>query len=240
MPSFEETIINQWAGRFQCAASVMQQRGTSLLPDEKYAHKQMIDLWHIGEHTFGRYDPAYAGLMDGMMADLPAKTALSGSDIQDRLPANAILSHDVDFFHYLRPADLPEFTPPQSFSVRQLGPADREDLSALHSHCTPEEVDNAFVEVDHEIAFGCFSGDELAAAASGYRMTGFMDIGVLTHKRYRKLGLGKAVVGALCAWSIAHEVIAQYRCDAHNSGSLGVARTLKFQLFFRSETIVLA
>ena len=67
-----------------------------------------------------------------------------------------------------------------------------------------------------------------------------MDIGVLTHTKFRKLGLGKVVVGALSAWAIAHDIIAQYRCDIHNTGSLGIARALKFRHYFNSESVILA
>jgi len=240
MQDFEETIINNWARRLQCSASTIKQSGTTLLPDEKYANQNMIILWHIGKHTFALFDPSYAELLKDIMVRLPINTSLSGDSIRQVLGVNAIASHDMGLIHYLHPAELPELATPHSFNVRALALSDQEPLSALHSNCTPEEVDDGYVEIDHEIVFGCFHENELVSAASGYRMAGFMDIGVLTHTKFRKLGLGKVVVGALSAWVIAHDIIAQYRCDIHNTGSLGIAKALKFRHYFNSESVIVA
>ena len=239
MQDFEEIIINNWASRFQSSVSTIKQSGTTLLPDEKYANQNMIIFWHIGKHTFALFDPSYAELLKDIMVRLPINTSLSGDNIQQVLGVNLIASHDIGLIHYLPPFDLPNLATPHSFNVRELALSDQEPLSALHSNCTPEEVDDGYVEIDHEIVFGCFHENELVSAASGYRMAGFMDIGVLTHNKFRKLGLGKVVVGALCTWAIAHDVIAQYRCDIQNTGSLGVARALKFRHYFNSECMVL-
>lgn len=240
MQDFEEVIINNWASRFQCSVSTIQQSGTTLLPDENYANQNTIILWHIGIHTFALFAPSYTELLKDVLVRLPINTSLSGDNIQQVLGVKAIASHDVGLIHYLHPADPPNLATPHPFHVRELALLDQESLSALHSHCTPEEADDGYVEIDHEIVFGCFHDNELISAASGYRMTGFLDIGVLTHTKFRKLGLGKVVVSALCNWAIAHNIIAQYRCDIHNTGSLGVARSLKFRHYFSSESMVLA
>lgn len=67
----------------------------------------------------------------------------------------------------------------------------------------------------------------------------FLDIGVLTHPEFRKKGLGRAVVGAVCDWSIQHDIIAQYRHNILNTGSQNVAKSLHFQTYFKSEGISL-
>jgi len=139
--------------------------------------------------------------------------------------------------YYLFPSDLPIYSPQHPFRVRQLTTADVDAMSSLHKANTPEDVDEAFVEVDHEVVFGCLLGKQLVAAASGYERAGFLDIGVLTHPDFRKKGLGKAVVGSLCKWAIDHGLIAQYRHDALNASSEGVAKSLNFQVYFKSETV---
>jgi predicted GNAT family acetyltransferase len=60
---------------------------------------------------------------------------------------------------------------------------------------------------------------------------------VLTHPAHRRRGLGKAVVGALCAWSVTHNVINQYRCSADNTGSRAIALGLGFRQFLTSESL---
>ncbi len=240
MQTFKEMIINNWASRFQCTVRTIQQSGTTLLPDKKYSNQNMIILWHIGEHTFALFDPSCTALLNGVIVGLPINTSLSGDHLQRTLNVSSIVSCDVGAIHYLHPSDLPKFAPSHSFSLRQLELSDQEHLSALQNNCTSEEVDDGYVEIDHEKVFGCFYDNELVAAASGYHFAGFMDIGVLTHTKFRKLGLGKAVVGAVCEWAISQNIIAQYRCNTHNMGSLGVARSLKFQHYFDSESIELA
>lgn len=239
MQDFEEIILNNWASRFQCSASTLKQSGTTLLPDEKYAKQKMIILWHIGKHTFALFDPSYTELLNDIMVRLPVNNSLSGDNIQQVVGVNSIESRDIGLLHYLFPSDWPNLPTPHSFTVRELVLSDQEYLAALHSNCTPEEVDDGYVEINHEIVFGCFHEHELVSATSGYRMAGFMDIGVLTHPKFRNLGLGKVVVGALCTWAIAHNIIAQYRCDVHNTGSLNLARSLKFRQYFSSESITL-
>ncbi len=239
MQSLEEIIINNWALRFQCPLSIIKKSGTTLLPEEKYADQLMIILWHIGIHTFALFDPSLTKLLKDIIIRLPINTPLSGDNIQQALGVNSIVAHDIDLIHYLPPSTLPNIVTPHSFTVRQLTSSDQEYLSVLHDNCSPEEVDNGYVEVDHEIVFGCFNDKELVSAASGYRMAGFMDIGVLTHTKFRKSGLGKVAVGSLCAWVISHNVIAQYRCNNNNMGSLGIARSLNFQRYYSSESITL-
>lgn len=240
MQTFEEMIFNNWANHFQCSASNIQQSGTTLIPDKKYANQNMIVLWHIGKHTFALFDPSYIELLNNIMAQLALNTSLSGDNIQKGVGINSIRSHDIGSIHYLRPSELPGSTTPRTFDVRELSLSDEEQLSALHSNCTPAEVDDGYVEIDHEIVFGCFRGNQLVSAASGYRMAGFMDIGVLTDNNFRKLGLGKAVVGALCKWAISQNVIAQYRCNIYNVGSLGMARSLHFRHYFSSESLIVS
>jgi len=236
---FESAIYQNWAEYFGSSVETIQQVGTTLLSESKYDGDKIIALWYIGKHTFAQLDPAYHHRLDDLVMELPANTALTGDLIQNNWGDQAILSRDIGVAHYLFPRDLPECIPPHPFTLRQLTEADAGAMSALHSANTPEDVDEGYVEVTHQIAFGCFHGEQLVAAASGYERTGFMDIGVLTHPEYRKKRLGKAVVGALCDWSIQRNIIAQYRHNILNTGSQNVARSLNFQMYFKSEGISL-
>ncbi|MBL8056879.1 MAG: GNAT family N-acetyltransferase [Anaerolineales bacterium] len=240
MQNFTEILASNWTDHFQCPVSTIERNGTTLLPNEQYAKQNLVVLWHIGQHSFAVCDPFCLARLNAIAATLPANTSLSGEHLRQILGANEIVSHDVGALHYLHPADLPALASLPPFSLRQLTLPDQAHMRALADNCTAEEVDEGYVEVDHEIAFGCFFDDQLVAAASGYRRTGFMDIGVLTHSGFRRLGLGKAVVHAICEWTIAKDIIAQYRCNIHNAGSLGVARALGFKYYYSSESITLA
>ena len=239
MKTFDETILENWARRFQCPVSTLHQYGVTLLPDEKYADQKTLVFWEIGKHTFAIFDPSCADLLREASAAIPADTPFSGAYLQKTLGPDAFTTHDIGLLNYLSPPDLPDFTPASPYSLRQLTLADEAYLSTLHQNCTPAEVDDGFVEIDHELVYGCFYEDQLVAAASGYRIADFMDIGVLTHLGFRKQGLGKAVVGALCQQSMAQNIIPMYRYNSDNLGSRGVAQSLNFRHYFYSEMIVL-
>lgn len=237
--TFERVIHENWAAHFGCPAETVETAGTTLLPESKYNGNKIIALWYIGSHTFAQLDPAFYPQLNLLVTSLPARTSLTGNHIENAWGKNALTSRDMGLIYYLFPSDLPEYLPPEPFTLRQLTEADAKLMSALHAANSPEDVDEAYVEASHEVVYGCFHGEQLVAAASGYERTGFLDLGVLTHPDYRKKKLGKAVVGALCDWAHEHNMIAQYRHNVQNFSSQFVAASLNFQMYFKSEGISL-
>ena len=235
--TFENIIYQNWTGYFGCPVETAQRSGTTLLPESKYEGEKVIAPWYIGKHTFVQLDPAYFPQLEKLVKELPAGTSLTGAQIEAAWGKDALLSRDDEVLNYLFPQDLPAYLPMPPFELRPLSEADEAAMSALNEANPPEDVDEGYVEVTHEIAFGCFLGEKLAAAASGYERTGFLDIGVITHPEFRKKGLGKAAVGALCKWASEHDMIAQYRHHAVNTSSQHVARSLNFQTYFKAESI---
>lgn len=235
--AFEQTIYQNWTKYFGCPSEIADQIGTTLLPESKYDGDKIIALWYIGKHTFVQLDPQYFERLDQLVKELPGNTSLTGQHILAAWGKEEILSQDFGLVYYLFPPDLPNYLPPSPFQLRQLTEADAEFMSALHEANTPEDVDEGYVEVTHQIVFGCFFEEKLVAAASGYERTGFLDLGVLTHPDFRKKGLGKTVVGALCKWAEENQMIAQYRHNVANMNSQHVATSLNFKLYFKSEGI---
>jgi GNAT superfamily N-acetyltransferase len=187
-------------------------------------------LFYAGPHVIVRSDPALAG---PVRRALPADRALTAEDLIAALGRDRLARGEVILMHHLYPEDLRRCPPPPGIRLRSLGPGDAEALAALHQACTPAEVEEAEVAVEDEVAFGCFAGPRLVAVASGYRLAGFMDIGVLTHPAFRRRGLGRAVVAAICRWCGTRAVLPLYRCDAENAGSRGVAQAVGFRPYFR-------
>ena len=235
--TFENTIYQNWTSYFGCSIEIVQQSGTTLSPESKYDGDKIIALWYIGKHTFAQFDPVYDSQLNELVKKLAANISLTGGHIQEAWGEESILSLDIGLTYYLFPPDLPDYIPSKPFIMRQLTEADAESMSVLHAANTPADVDESYVEVTHQIAFGCFLDKLLVAAASGYERTGFLDIGVLTHPEFRKKGLGKSVVGGLCDWANQHNIIAQYRHNITNTGSQNVARSLNFKIYFKSESI---
>jgi GNAT superfamily N-acetyltransferase len=234
---FERRVYQNWADHFGCSLEVIWQSGTILVPSEGYAASNGIHIWTIGKRSFVQMDHEYAEVVEQVLNNLPQGTALSTDDLQTAWGKEVIAERSTGLLYYLFPDDLPLFAPAEPFVVRQLTSDDAKAMEVLFEVCRPEEIDEAYVSVDHQIAFGCFAGDQLLAAGSGDERAGFMDLGVLTHPTYRGYGLGKAVVGAMCEWSIARDIIPQYRCDAKDLGSKSVAEGLNFRLYFRQESV---
>lgn len=237
--TFENIIYQNWTGYFGCPVKTAKQSGTTLLPESKYDGDKIIALWYIGMHTFVQLDPAYYPRLDQLVKGLPAGTSLTGEQIEAAWGKDALVSRDDELAYYLFPSDLPAYLPAHPFELRQLNEADEAAMSALNAANTQQDVEESFVEVTHQVAFGCFLEKQLVAAASAYERTGFLDIGVLTHPEFRQKGLGKAVVGGLCNWASQHDMIAQYRHHALNTRSQHVARSLNFQAYFKAEGVSL-
>lgn len=235
--AFTRDVHRLWAERYGCDPTVLRQPGTRLIPKQRSADERGVHLWIIGEHRFAEVDPVLAPPLEQWLATMPPTHQISVEEIAHVLSSEPIDEVTTGHLYYLHPPDLRPFTVPERFWLRPLTMADAPALAALQADCTPEEVDESYVEVDHLVAFGIFDGASLVAAASGYRWGGFLDPGVITHPAHRRQGLGRAVVGTLARWAIEHDIIPQYRHNTDNPGSAGVALRLGFRHFFVQHSI---
>jgi len=185
-------------------------------------------------------DPLLSTEIRQLLANSGEATVLTSSVIRGAMPPERVLVADAGFIFHLDPVHLVPRKPEAPITLRPLATGDQRALQALFQSCAPQEVDDAFVEVDHAIACACFEGDRMVAAGSGYRRNGFMDVGVLTHPTYRGRRLAPALVSALSRESILKDVIPQYRCDQTNAASRRVAEASGFTLFFITETLKIA
>jgi predicted GNAT family acetyltransferase len=151
-----------------------------------------------------------------------------------------LLSADRGFIFHLEPDHLVARLPEPPFRLRPLAGSDQTALLELCSRCQTGEVEDATIEVGHEIACGCFEAGRMVAAASGYRRNGFMDLGVLTNPAYRGRRLAPAMVAELSRKSVAKGLIPMYRCDRTNVASRRVAEVSGFTQYFETESLTLA
>ncbi|MDN4473731.1 GNAT family N-acetyltransferase [Demequina zhanjiangensis] len=110
-------------------------------------------------------------------------------------------------------------TPPTT--IRLLRDRDADVFAAFLEPISEEDIDLAYVELDHWAVMGAFEGDDLAAAASAYPWGGgpMADIGVLTSPWHRSRGHGRRVVRALAAHCWQHGYEPQYRTQPDNVAS---------------------
>jgi GNAT superfamily N-acetyltransferase len=237
--TFALAVYENWAKRFDCTVEDLNRPGTVLLPDEQFTDSGGVHIWQIGERAFVRVDPNVVDDMKRAQERFPAATALNADHIEEALGLDRIREIEDSLIHYLYPPDFEHHDPPSAIVVRQLGLGDAGALAEMKAACSPDEVDLGEVSVEDEIGFGCFDGETMVSVSTGFWLTGFMDIGVLTHPDYRGRGLGKAVVSALGTWCVERAIIAQYRCLVTNVGSHSIARALRLHRYFRQQSIYL-
>jgi GNAT superfamily N-acetyltransferase len=237
--AFDHAVYEKWAECFDVTVEALYRPGTELIAEEQFTGSGGVHIWHIGEHAFARMDPTCEPVVQRVLARLAAPAALTGDHLKAALAPAQIREIEDNLMLYLYPPDFRPVLAPPPFTIRKLSESDAAALDALKKGCAEQEVEEGEVSVEDEIGFGCFQDDRMVAIATGFRLTGFMDIGVLTHPDFRRKGLGKAVVSALCNGCIETDVIAQYRCMTTNTGSRNLARALNFHRYFTQQSIYL-
>lgn len=127
-----------------------------------------------------------------------------------------------------------------SRETRQLTEADSAAFEAFTARAPDDDLDDAYVELDHWLVFGTFVGSTLVSAASMYPWDGttLADLGVITLPEFRGRGLGRRTVRALSASALERGYEPQYRCQLDNSASITLAEASDFTLFGEWEVII--
>jgi RimJ/RimL family protein N-acetyltransferase len=166
--------------------------------------------------------------------DLTAGAAVSGSALRSALAVAGIGLNGADHLFYL-PVDehAAVGAEPVPDGTRQLTDADAESFAHFADAAPADELDEAFVELDHWEVFGTFVDDRLVAAASMYPWAGthLADLGVITLPDYRGRGLAKRTVRSISARALGQGYEPQYRCQLDNSPSIALARAAGFARF---------
>jgi hypothetical protein len=103
--------------------------------------------------------------------------------------------HGADHLFYLPvEAQLAVQSERVASMTRQLQDTDADAFAVLSAEASEEDLDQAYVEIDHWLVFGTFVDDRLTAVASMYpwRDTHLADLGVLTLP-YRGRAFAKAI-----------------------------------------------
>ncbi|MEL0627592.1 GNAT family N-acetyltransferase [Salinibacterium amurskyense] len=164
---------------------------------------------------------------DQLRSELDAAgVALNGTDRLFYLPRHAQES--------LRAEVTPE-------STRPLTEADTAAFEQFTAAIPENELDEAFVELDHWLVYGTFADDRLVAASSMYPWRGsqLADLGIITLPEYRGQGFATQTVRAISARALADGYEPQYRCQLGNDGSSAVALAAGFTLFGQWDVVPL-
>jgi len=117
--------------------------------------------------------------------------------------------------------------------VRRLTADDADLFRAFELAAPEDDLDEAFVELDHWLVVGALVDGRLACAASAYPWSGttLADLGVITLPEHRGRGLARRTVRALSAHALSTGHEPQYRCQLDNAASMALAASAGLQRF---------
>ncbi|WP_295844918.1 GNAT family N-acetyltransferase [uncultured Microbacterium sp.] len=159
---------------------------------------------------------------------------LSPGEAIDRISDAGIELNDPDHLFYLPVEEHANVTASEpGADTRHLTADDAEAFAALAAAAPEDDLDEAFVEIDHWLVFGTFVDGRLAAAASMYPWSGtrLADLGVITLPEFRGRGLARSTVLAMAADALERGYEPQYRCQLDNAPSVALALASGFRRF---------
>jgi RimJ/RimL family protein N-acetyltransferase len=165
---------------------------------------------------------------------LSGQTAVSADALAHALDVTALKLNGPDHLFYLPTQEQASVRSERvSPETRQLTDTDADAFADLAAQAPANDLDEAFVELDHWLVFGTFVGEQLVSAASMYpwRRTQLADLGVITLPAYRGQGLAKATVRAISAQALRQGYEPQYRCQLDNAPSIALANSAGFVRF---------
>ncbi|MEN9621109.1 MAG: hypothetical protein RL499_1302 [Actinomycetota bacterium] len=150
------------------------------------------------------------------------------ADIEAALADAHVTLNDPDAVFHLTTTDARSLAAERpSVGVRALTADEQAEFDRFIGASPEDDVDEAYVELDHWLAFGHWVDGRIVSAASMYPWddSTLADTGVLTAPDYRGRGLGAATVRALNARAIELGFEPQYRCQLDNHASVALARS---------------
>jgi GNAT superfamily N-acetyltransferase len=236
---FNRQVEALWATHFGCATEDFGREGTTLVPRDRLQGRNVIHIIYIRKRALAEIDPALKDALGSMLRSEGETSVLASELLLRTWGKDCIAEVDAGLIFHLRPGELVRPALDAQFTLRRLTGGDQPALEALRACCTEYEIDDAYVEIEHELAWGCFRGEQLVAVGSAYPRNGFMDYGVLTDPELRGQGLARHVVCALADDTAAGGLIPQYRCNRVNQASRRVAEAAGFTLYYTTESVKL-
>jgi len=211
---FPSTIVEFWGA-------------AGIVLDPTLAHDRRVSLLRTTDGAITlRLTPDLAAQLD--LADA------SEAAIRAALAAADIRLHGADclFYYRNRPSAV-------GTSVRRLTANDAAAFAEFQASASEQDLDDAFVELNHWAVFGAFDRGRLVCAASMYPWGGarIADTGVLTLPEFRGRGHARDVVRAISAYALSERYEPQYRCQVDNVASRALAASAGLDLFGTWEVV---
>jgi len=165
---------------------------------------------------------------------------LSEPTFRRKLNEAGVTLHGADYLFYFSEADKNVLLQENLEGVlRRLTEQDDAIFSEFQSSASEQDLDDAYVELDHWAVFGSFEQNRLVSAASMYPWENaqIADLGVLTLTPFRGKGHARKVVRSISKYACDQGYEPQYRCQLDNQASTLLAKAAGLTLFGKWEVI---
>ena len=242
--TYKDAVHGYWAKRFGFQPEDFFRPCTWVRVEDDFRDSGTCVLYHIGQASIIRVDPALAERINLPAGMLPTPSAMTIKDLQDHIGGQYTVGLKYTLLdHFLDPKDFKPAPAPEGFIPHYLDAQNKTENAILldfYDQCSAEDLDEADIYIDEPdpVIFGLFDGEQMVAYASHrYWENTLADIGVLVHKDYRKRGLGKAVVAELCQVCFDHDIVPMYRAMDYNTGSLRIPHALGFEMLLTVKSL---
>lgn len=235
-PLFSQTITDYWREQFL--------EGDVLYSDELFTvainpgldeDSRVMMLETTDGRIMAVLTPAMADKIGLYQQDL------SEEIFREKLNEVGVTLHGADYLYYFTEADKNVLLQENlEGDLRRLTEQDVAVFSEFESFAPEQDLDDAFVELDHWVVFGSFEQNRLVCAASMYpweHETQIADLGVLTLALFRGKGHARKVVRSICKYAYDQGYEPQYRCQLDNHVSTSLARAAGLTLFGKWDVI---
>lgn len=172
---------------------------------------------------------------------LTVKDYLSESIFLQLLKEAEISLHGADYIYYYQEENKKELLETETNeTIRKLESSDAEVFEHFVSSASEQDLDDAYVELDHWVVYGAFEDGKLVCVGSMYpwgKDVKIADLGVLTLPDYRGRGHAKNLVQAICKYILEQGYEPQYRCQTDNYASIALAAAAGLTLYGKWDLI---
>jgi RimJ/RimL family protein N-acetyltransferase len=165
---------------------------------------------------------------------------LSEPTFRRKLNEAGVTLHGADYLFYFSEAEKNVLLQENLEGVlRRLTEQDEAVFSEFQSSASEQDLDDAYVELDHWAVFGSFEQNRLVSAASMYPWENaqIADLGILTLTPFRGKGHARKVVRSISKYAYNQGYEPQYRCQLDNQASTLLAKAAGLTLFGKWEVI---
>ncbi|MFL1673209.1 GNAT family N-acetyltransferase [Paenibacillus dendritiformis] len=237
MPLFSQTITDFWQAQFLS--------GDVLYSDEVFTVAINPDLDEDSRvMVLETADGRVMAVLTPALADkvgLYQRQDLSEATFRRKLNEAGVKLHGADYLFYFSEDDKNVLLQENlEGDLRRLTEQDDADFSEFQSSASEQDLDDAYVELDHWAAFGSFEQNRLVCAASMYPWEDnaqIADLGVLTLTPFRGKGHARKVVRSISKYACDQGYEPQYRCQLDNLASTALAKAAGLTLFGKWDVV---